>query len=86
VARYKLFIKPSAVRELAAVPGKAERRRLVARIQALAIPPRPPGCEKLTADERYRLRQGRLRILYLVDDTDVSVTVVKVADRKDAYR
>jgi mRNA interferase RelE/StbE len=58
----------------------------VARIQALAMTPRPPGCEKLTADERYRLRQGRFRILYLVDDTDASVTVVKVADRKDAYR
>ena len=86
MARYKLFIKPSAARELAAVPGQADRRRLVARIQALAVTPRPPGCEKLTADERYRLRQGIFRILYLVDDADVSVTVVKVAHRKDAYR
>jgi mRNA interferase RelE/StbE len=86
VARYKLFIKPAAVKEIGAIPGKPDRRRIVARNQGLADAPRPQGCEKLTADERYRIRQGRFRVLYLVDDAEGSVTVVKVGQRKDAYR
>lgn len=86
MARYKLRIKRSATKELEAIPRKADRRRIIARIEALAEDPRPPGCKKLSGSERYRLRQGRYRILYAVEVDELVVYVVKIADRKNVYR
>jgi len=82
---YCIVIKPSAVKELEAVPSK-DRSRIVYRIQGLAEEPRPHGCEKLSRQNRYRIRQGKYRILYEVMDKEVIVVVVKVAHRKEAYR
>jgi mRNA interferase RelE/StbE len=85
VANYRLFIKPSAARELDALPTK-DRKRVVTRIQHLASEPRPSGTEKLSGQEKYRLRQGDYRVLYSVDDDDRSIVIVKVAHRREAYR
>lgn len=84
--RYSILIKPSAVKEIEAIPLKKDRRRIVERIGDLAENPRPPGCEKLSGQDKYRLRQGRYRILYSIEDKDLLVYVVKVAHRKDVYR
>jgi mRNA interferase RelE/StbE len=85
VASYSVFIKPSAVRDLKAVP-LSDRRRLLAKIQHLASNPRPPGAEKLSGQEKYRLRQGDYRVLFSIDDGQSSVVVVKIAHRREAYR
>ena len=85
MANYELRIKPSAVKELEALQTK-DRRRIVGKIQSLAEEPRPPGCEKLSGRDRYRLRQGNFRILYEVMDADFIVTVVKIGHRRDVYR
>ena len=85
MANYELRIKPSAVKELEALQTK-DRRRIVERIQGLGDVPRPPGCEKLTGEDRYRLRQGSFRILFEVDDASRIVTVVKIGHRRDVYR
>jgi mRNA interferase RelE/StbE len=85
VAAYSVDIKKSAAKELDAVAAK-DCARLVARIEGLASDPRPHGAEKLTADDKYRLRQGNYRILYQIDDRARRVTIVKIADRKEAYR
>jgi mRNA interferase RelE/StbE len=85
VAKYKLLIKPSAVKELEAIPRK-DRARIVYRIQGLSENPRPPGCEKLSGQDKYRIRQGRYRILYQVRDDEVTVVVVRNAKRDEAYR
>ena len=87
MANYRLFIKPSAVKEIEAIPTRRERRRVVNRIESLADDPRPPGCQKLSGADKYRVRQGRYRILYAIRRDDrLIVTVVRVAHRKDAYR
>jgi len=86
VARSRLLIKPSAVKEIEAIPLKRERRRLVERIAGLAENPRPVGVEKLSGQDKYRLRQGRYRILYAIEDQNLLVYVVKVGHRKDVYR
>ena len=86
MARYRVLIKPSAVREIEAIPQKRHRQRIVSRIRALASDPRPPGCEKLTGQDRYRIRQGAYRIVYSVEDDALVVYVVKVAQRGDVYR
>jgi mRNA interferase RelE/StbE len=85
VASYSVLIKPSAAKELEAIPRK-DRLRIVTKIRALADDPRPIGCEKLSGREEYRLRQGRYRIVYSISDPDHSVLIVKIAHRREAYR
>ena len=85
MASYSLFIKPSAVKDIEALPKK-DRGRVVAKVQSLAGNPRPPGCEKLSGHELYRLRQGNYRILYTVHDADLVVVIIKVGHRREVYR
>ena len=86
MGRYDLLIKPSAVKEIERIGRKKDRQRVVKRIQSLADDPRPPGCEKLAHQDRYRVRQGWYRIIYAVDDQAERVLVVKVGHRRDVYR
>ena len=87
MALYKISIKTSAGKELAAVGAKGDRQRIVTRIQTLAANPRPHGAEKLAGySDRYRVRQSNFRIIYLIDDDFSEVTIFKIGDRKDVYR
>ncbi len=85
MASYKLQIKPSAVKELEAIQIK-DRKRLVAKIRRLAKEPRPDGCEKLSGQDKYHVRQGHYRVLYSVDNVEPSITIVKIGHRRDVYR
>ncbi len=85
MANYRIQIKPSAVKELEVLQLK-DRKRLVARIRKLAKEPRPDGCEKLSGQDKYRVRQGHYRVLYSVDDSETSVIIVKIGHRRDVYR
>lgn len=87
MAEYRLLIKASAAKEIEALGTKADRQRIVQRIQALAKDPRPPGSEKLTGyADRYRARQGQYRIIYLIDEGRSEVTIYKVGHRREVYR
>lgn len=86
MASYSLRIKKSAIKDLEAIPTRADRQRIVKRIRALADDPRPRGVQKLSGKERYRVRQGRYRILYSILDRELVVYIVRVADRKSVYR
>jgi mRNA interferase RelE/StbE len=85
VASYRLFIKPSAAKEIEAIPKK-ERLLIIHRIQDLSDNARPPGCEKLSGQDKYRVRQGPYRIIYSVSDDELIVCVVKVGHRREVYR
>jgi mRNA interferase RelE/StbE len=85
VGKYKIYIKPTAVKELQKIP-KRDVNKIIDKIRSLASNPRPPGCEKLSADEKYRIRQGRYRILYSIEDDNLVVLVIKIGHRKDVYR
>ncbi|HET6546286.1 MAG TPA: type II toxin-antitoxin system RelE/ParE family toxin [Rhodanobacteraceae bacterium] len=85
MARFELRIKRSVAKDLSRLP-KADNRRIVARIRALAEDPRPQGCEKLAGRESYRIRQGNYRVVYTIDDDRVIVEVVRVGHRGDVYR
>jgi len=86
VARYRILIKPSAAKEIESIPLKRDRQRIVERISKLADNPWPPGCEKLSGQNKYRVRQGRYRIVYSMEDQDLVVYVIKVGHRKEVYR
>lgn len=85
MAEYKIFFKRSAVKDLDPIPKK-DLQRTVKRIESLAKDPRPAGCEKLTGQDRYRIRQGNYRIVYSIQDKDLTVWVVKIGYRRDVYR
>ncbi len=85
MASYKLLIKRSAAKELEELPAKI-RKRMSMRIQGLATDPRPPGAEKLSGQDKYRVRQSDYRVLYAIDDGAETVTIVKVGHRREVYR
>lgn len=85
MAEYKVYFKESVQKDFSVIP-KNDLRKILKRIGALAKNPRPPGHEKLTGQERYRIRQGRYRIVYSIQDEELTVWVVKVGHRKDVYR
>ena len=86
MASYSVRIKKSARKEIEAIDTKAERRRIVKRIESLAENPRPRGAIRLSGLERYRIRQGKYRILYNIEDRELVVYVIKVGHRKAVYR
>jgi mRNA interferase RelE/StbE len=87
VAGYRILLKPSAAKEIESVGSKEDRRRIVARISALASDPRSSKTEKLAGyEDRYRIRQGHYRIVYLIDDPRREITIFKVGHRRDVYR
>ena len=82
---YAIKIRPSAFRDLERLPPDA-RARVAARIDRLGREPRPPDCRELRALENcYRARVGPYRILYTVTDEVITVTVVRVRHRREAY-
>jgi mRNA interferase RelE/StbE len=85
VANYSIRITASAAKELESLQ-KLDRQKIVERIRSLASNPRPPGAEKLSGQDKYRIRQGNFRILYLIHDNELIVVVVKIGDRKEVYR
>ena len=85
MAEYSIHFKESVDTDLKAIP-KQDVKQIFQRITTLAVEPRPNGSEKLTGQERYRLRQGRYRIVYSIQDKELVVWAVKIAHRKDAYR
>lgn len=85
MAGYKVYFRESVEKDLRLIPKK-DLKKILRRIEPLAAEPRPPGSEKLTDQERYRLRHGRYRILYSIQDKERTVWIVKVGHRKDVYR
>lgn len=85
MASYSVLVKRSAAKELERLPERV-RRQIALRIQALGSDPRPAGCEKLTGQDRYRLRQGNHRIVYSIADAELTVLVIRVAHRRDVDR
>jgi mRNA interferase RelE/StbE len=82
---YKIGFRTSAEKELRKLSA-ADLARLIERISALAGNPRPQGSQKLSAEEKYRIRQGDYRIVYSVDDREKAILIVKIGHRKDIYR
>ncbi len=84
--RYRVEIRRDAQRQLAALPS-AVRRRIDAKIQALAENPRPAGVKKLAgSDPAWRIRVGDYRVIYTIADDALIVLVVKIGHRQHVYR
>ncbi len=83
--KYSIRIRRSAAKEIEKLPQR-DRHKVIEKIRGLGENPRPVGVKKLSGEEKYRLRQGNYRILFEIHDAIVTVIIVRVADRKNAYR
>jgi len=81
---YSIQILPAASRELRKLPPEA-KRRVQAVIELLADDPRPPAAKKLVARPEWRVRTGDYRVLYRIEDTVLTVVVVRAGHRRDIY-
>ena len=85
MGKYSILFRRSVLKDLAVLPKK-DVQRIMEAIRALAVDPRPPQSQKLSGREQYRLRQGAYRILYVIQDDVLIVTVVKVGHRREVCR
>lgn len=86
MAANRLELSPRAIRDLKKLPAGIQFR-LKGHIEALSSNPRPRGVLKLNGDANaYRLRVADNRVLFEIHDEVLMVIVLKVADRKEAYR
>ena len=85
MAAYNILFKDSVRKDLDAI-AKGDLQRIMERIGRLAVDPRPVGSEKLSGQEKYRVRQGNYRIVYSIQENELTVWVVKVGHRREVYR
>ena len=85
MAAYEILFRESVWKDLRKIP-QTHLKKILSRIENLANAPRPPGCEKLTGQELYRVRQGSYRIVYSIQDNELTVWVITVGHRKEVYR
>jgi mRNA interferase RelE/StbE len=84
MAAYKIFFKNSVWKDFKQIPDK-DLTKILACIESLGDNPRQPGCKKLSGQEKYRLRYGNYRILYSIQDDELTIWIVKVGHRKSVY-
>lgn len=82
---YEVEITPAARRQIKKLPHDIQQK-VVAKLEELTLDPRPDGVKKLAgSDDLYRVRLGKYRIIYAIQDNLLLITVVKVKNRSDAY-
>ncbi len=85
MAKYNLGIKPAARKELEKL-SDVLLARVVPKIESLATDPRQAGCKKLQGHrDLWRIRVGDYRVVYIIDDDEKSVSVTRVAHRREVY-
>jgi mRNA interferase RelE/StbE len=85
MGNFEVIFKRSVAKDLRLIPKK-DVAKILKRIEGLRVEPRPPGVEKLSGQEKYRIRQGVYRILYEIRNNELIVVVVKIGHRRDVYR
>lgn len=85
MAEFEILFRESVWKDLRNVP-KTNLKKILSRIEKLKDDPRPNGCEKLTGQELYRVRQGKYRIIYSIQDYELTIWVIKVGQRSRVYR
>lgn len=86
--RYSIVYRSSAQRDLDKLRKNDQRAadRVKAAIDKLADDPRPWGSSKLSGHAEYRIAVNNHRVIYEISDAQITVTVVKIGDRRDVYR
>ena len=85
MARYAVELKASARKELERLPSKLIER-IFPKLEALGDDPRPAGCKKLKGGQQeWRIRVGDYRVVYVIDDAKLRVSVTRIRNRSEVY-
>ena len=84
MSRYRIELRPAAVRALRKLDPPIQRR-VQGAIALLADDPRPPAARVLQGRPGLRVRVGDYRIIYMVADDVLLVVVVTLGHRRDVY-
>jgi mRNA interferase RelE/StbE len=82
---YRVDLRRQAQRELDKLP-KSDFQAVIEAIKDLAQTPKPRGIEKVKSTGLWRIRQGDYRKIYIIDDNEHVVTIVRVGHRREIYR
>jgi len=83
---YKILLERAAERDLKRL-SREIFQRIIDHIKALAETPRPTGCHKITGSKSdWRIRVGNYRIIYEIDEKEMTVRVMRIRHRREAYR
>ncbi len=85
MANYNIYFRKSAAKEINK-RSKATLQKIIRKIESLAEQPRPAAAEKLTSQELYRIRQSDYRIVYSIQDNELTIWVIKIGHRKDIHK
>ena len=82
---YKIELRRKAKSSLDKLP-KDDFDAVLDAVKGLGNTPRPKGVEKIKSAGLWRIRQGDYRIVYSIDDSQKSVTVLRIGHRREIYR
>jgi mRNA interferase RelE/StbE len=83
--KYKITFKKSVSKDLKSVP-KSDVKKILLKVDSLAVNPRREGAVKLSGQEMYRIRQGLYRIIYEIRDSELVIQFIKIGHRSDVYK
>jgi mRNA-degrading endonuclease RelE of RelBE toxin-antitoxin system len=83
---FEVKLRSAAVKQFGSLPSE-EKKRIAEKIEALKSDSKPNGAKKLKgAKGLWRVRSGRLRVVYMEPDSEGVIEVVKIARRDRVYR
>jgi len=85
MASYKIAFKPSVKKDLRGTP-RHDVERILKSIEGLSKNPLPQNARSLTGRDAFRLRVGRYRVIYTIDNEEVVILIIKIGHRGGVYR
>lgn len=84
---YQIRFLKHAEKELRGIP-RADQKRVLRQIEALAVVPRPSGSKELRGEleGKTRIRIGTYRVVYEIQENAFVVVILRIAHRRDVYR
>jgi mRNA interferase RelE/StbE len=83
---YSVVFARSARKELESL-DKTAAVRILNKIEALPVNPRPAGCKKLSGQNSlWRIRVGDYRIVYSINEVDRLIDITIVRHRSSVYK
>jgi mRNA interferase RelE/StbE len=83
---YQIIFVSGLDKDLKKIP-KTDQKRIISKVEALAENPFPSGYKALQGQLSgyYRIRSGDYRIVYTVDNKNVTILILKIGHRGSIY-
>ena len=82
---YSIRFRSSVKKDLRSIP-KQDVLRILTALKSLTEDPRPSNSKPLTGRDAWRLRVGKYRAIYTINDKEIVIEIIKIAHRKNVYR